>query len=291
MNQVQKYTVDVLSDAVKQSHSFAGVLRVLGLRQAGGTQSHLKRRVVHFGLDTSHFTGKGSNRGANHKGPRRLTPEEVLVKRGSGGRNQAVRLRRALVKSGVPYACATCGIGGEWCGKELHLQVNHKNRDWLDDRINNLEFLCPNCHSQTEGWCGSQGGTSLFSEAVQHQNRLRRQRANGVKAAATGLGPVVRKGRGGSSPSLRTKLSKGRPRKGFWPDKERLQELILTKPATEVAKLVGVSSVSVKKMAVRLGLKTRPRGYWAIVQANPQIIPVEVQFLSRAPITEALEGS
>ncbi len=263
MNQVQKYTVDVLRVAVEQSHSLAGVLRVLGLRQAGGTQSHLKRRIVHFGLDTSHFTGKGSNRGSDHKGPRMLTPEEVLVKRVNGRRSLAVRLRRALVKSGVPYVCAKCGTGGEWCGKELHLQVNHKNRDWLDDRIDNLEFLCPNCHSQTEGWCGSQGGTSLFSDAVQSQTRLRRKRASGGMADAAILGVAARKGRKGSSPFLRTKPSKGRPRKGTWPSREELQKLILNKPATEVAKFVGVSSVAVKRMAVRLGLETRPRGYWS----------------------------
>lgn len=266
MNQVRKYTVDLLSDAVKQSHSFAGVLRVLGLRQAGGTQSYLKRRIVHFGLDTSHFTGKGSNRGPNHRGSKPLTPGEILVRRLTGRRQVTVRLRRALVQSGVPYVCATCGIGEEWCGKELHLQVNHKNRDWLDDQIDNLEFLCPNCHSQTDGWCGSYGGTSTFSSSIRDKISRDRKRANGVKAAATGLGPVVRKGRGGSSPSLRTRVTKGRPRKGTWPDRAVLQDMVLTKPATEVAKLVGVSSVAVKKMATRLGLETRPRGYWSKVR-------------------------
>jgi allantoicase len=33
------------------------VLRYLGLRQAGGTQSHITRRVRLFEIDTSHFTG------------------------------------------------------------------------------------------------------------------------------------------------------------------------------------------------------------------------------------------
>jgi len=148
----RKYNRDLLASAVAKSVSVAGVIRLLDLRQAGGTQSLISRRIREYDLDTSHFTGRVTNQGPNHKGGnKKLTFSEVLVKRSSGGREQAVRLRRALVQSGVPYACATCGVGETWCGKELHLQVNHKNRDWLDDRIENLEFLCPNCHSQTEG--------------------------------------------------------------------------------------------------------------------------------------------
>lgn len=33
-------------------------------------------------------------------------------------------------------------------GRSLTLDVDHKNNNWLDDRLENLQFLCPNCHSQ-----------------------------------------------------------------------------------------------------------------------------------------------
>ena len=36
-------------------------------------------------------------------------------------------------------------------GRSLTLDVDHKNDDWLDDRLENLQFLCPNCYSQKVG--------------------------------------------------------------------------------------------------------------------------------------------
>lgn len=57
-----RYTPQLLSEAVIASESFAGVLRYLGLRQAGGTQSHIERRIRHFVIDTGHFTDSDTGR-------------------------------------------------------------------------------------------------------------------------------------------------------------------------------------------------------------------------------------
>jgi hypothetical protein len=151
-----KYTKEVLEEAVRESVSIAGVLRKLGLAQAGGTHSHLSRSIKAFGINTSHFLGKGANRGPDHRGPKKLLWWQVLVIRQTGRRRHAHVLRRVLIESGRPYRCATvrCPVAGQWLDRPIMLQVNHKNRNWLDDRAENLEFLCGNCHSQTEHWCG-----------------------------------------------------------------------------------------------------------------------------------------
>ena len=53
----------------------------------------------------------------------------------------------------IDYKCAVCGID-KWNEKEIRLQVDHINGKNNDNRIQNLRFLCPNCHSQTNTYCG-----------------------------------------------------------------------------------------------------------------------------------------
>lgn len=54
-----------------------------------------------------------------------------------------------------PYKCEICGIT-EWLGNPITLQLHHINGNPLDDRLENLQILCPNCHSQTDSYCKRQ---------------------------------------------------------------------------------------------------------------------------------------
>lgn len=54
----------------------------------------------------------------------------------------------------LPYECDVCKNNGEWLGRKLTLQLDHKNGRPRDHRLSNLRFLCPNCHCQTETWGG-----------------------------------------------------------------------------------------------------------------------------------------
>ncbi len=142
-----KYTKKRLEKAAKNSESIYGVLRELGITyQSGGIHSHISRRLKEFDIDTSHFLGRGWSKGKHALN--RRSPEEVLILRESGRRQRREILKRVLFEIGFEYKCEICELEPEWNGLSLTLHIDHKNGNFLDDRKENLRFLCPNCHSQ-----------------------------------------------------------------------------------------------------------------------------------------------
>lgn len=150
----EKYTKEKLSKAVENNVTVAGVLRELGITPSGGMHSHVSKKIRALALSTEHFLGSGANRGAAHcGGHEKLLPNDILVRnRNNGRREQACRLRRALLETGRKPICELCGLVELWCGKPLTLPIDHKDGNFSNNLEGNLRFLCPNCHSQTESF-------------------------------------------------------------------------------------------------------------------------------------------
>lgn len=75
----------------------------------------------------------------------------------AGPRRQRGHLKSRLLGAGLKEnRCEQCGIS-EWQGKPLNMQLHHINGDGLDNRLENLELLCANCHSQTSTYGGRNG--------------------------------------------------------------------------------------------------------------------------------------
>ena len=67
---------------------------------------------------------------------------------------QTYKLNKRLLKEGIfENKCSDCGIS-DWKGKPLNMQLDHINGCSHDHRLENLRFLCANCHSQTDTFCG-----------------------------------------------------------------------------------------------------------------------------------------
>ncbi|MFF7386965.1 HNH endonuclease signature motif containing protein [Streptomyces scabiei] len=147
-----KWTREILEEAVTASTNMCEVLRCLGLEVVGGHHTHISRRIKAYGIDTSHFQ-MPTQRG---KARRPRTPESMLVEQeaGQARRIPSDRLKWAMTTTGVPEQCTMCGTDAVWRGRPLPLEVDHINGNWRDNRIENLRFLCPNCHSTTDSYRG-----------------------------------------------------------------------------------------------------------------------------------------
>jgi 5-methylcytosine-specific restriction endonuclease McrA len=138
-----KYTKEKLQEAVDNSKSLCDVLRYFGTKASGGNISYMSSRLKKFNIDTSHFTGQGWNK--NGTALNRRSAKEILIKSSKGYREKHKNLKRAMIESGIDYVCSNCKLD-EWLGQEIVLDVDHINEDWSDNRLKNLQFLCPNCH-------------------------------------------------------------------------------------------------------------------------------------------------
>lgn len=81
-----------------------------------------------------------------------LTPNNLIFTENSLYSNEMVKDR--IVKDNLlEYECSKCGINN-WCGETIILDLDHINGDNRDNRLENLRYLCPNCHSQTDTYKG-----------------------------------------------------------------------------------------------------------------------------------------
>lgn len=136
-----KYDIseDQIRGAIASANNYTSAAETLGL-----SRSELMRRLDGIeSIDVSHFiSGRG----------RPLGYEQIFTAK---SRITAATVRRYLIESGLKeYVCSKCKLGPVWNEATLTLQLHHINGDSRDHRLENIEWLCPNCHSQTDTYSG-----------------------------------------------------------------------------------------------------------------------------------------
>lgn len=145
-NKIYKLSDEQFVELLKKSSTISEVLFKLGYTVKGNSwgYSQVKRRMDDLNLDHSIFKGRSAIIKTTKLN--NVKKEDILKE---NCKHQRTVLRRYIIKNNlIPYKCAICGCT-EWQGRTLSLELDHINGINNDNRLENLRFLCPNCHSQT----------------------------------------------------------------------------------------------------------------------------------------------
>lgn len=77
-------------------------------------------------------------------------------------------LKRAVIRRDG-YKCSCCGIA-DWNGKELVLEIEHKDGDSTNNSPDNICLLCPNYHSQTPTYKAKNKGNGRHSRRQRYED-------------------------------------------------------------------------------------------------------------------------
>lgn len=226
-----------LSRLVASSRSISHLFDQLQMRKSGASFKIFRRVAAEMEIDTSHFITHGNLTASIQKRTRPL--DDVFADKSAVCnttlRNKIIRHRL------IPYQCAAVGCDnkGEWLGKPVVLQVDHINGARTDNRLENLRFLCPNCHSQTETFCG---------------------RRKKVQPRCPDCGKAYR-GAGRRCRRCSVKLVK-HVCLIQWPTNESLAKLVWEKSLSAVALDLKCSLTALRKQCKRKDIKYPPLGYW-----------------------------
>lgn len=236
-----RYTREELENFVVDTKNCYEFLENINVNSSPGNFNYWKAKLKSEGIDISHWIAFKSY------SPKK-TPDQILTN------NQNLKFRIAgatlkshLLKTGAVYKCSSCGID-EWNGIQLSLHIDHINGDWRNNTPENLQFLCPNCHSQTESYCGKKNKRE--DKLCPCGVVIKRRSTNCKKCCYKNKTYTGGRGR----------IRSGQIRLN--PTKDILEKLVWEKPTTHIAKDYGVSDKAVNKWCKKYNISKPPRGYW-----------------------------
>lgn len=148
---MKAYTKEWLEELCANSYSYSEVLRKAGRKPGGGSNETLKKKILEYNIDISHFTGQRWQSSPTYE-PRIGTKEKYSLEEVFTSNSVITqKVLRGYVERHniIPYVCTSCGCDGNWNGGVISLELDHIDGDNTNNVISNLRYLCPNCHALT----------------------------------------------------------------------------------------------------------------------------------------------
>lgn len=248
-------TKEVLQTAIDKSLCWSDVLRILQLKIQGRYYTIVKEMADMHDISYEHFDFQLALRRS-----KRLNPDKLSVFRINSNSDRKDIKSNIIKNKLIDYSCRDCKLIDMYNGKPLTLHLEHINGINNDNRLENLCFLCPNCHSQTETYCGKNRkyirktrivncNTSICDEYDIQLQDIKKEIEADASIRDERLAEIRR------------------------PSEELLRKMIEELPLTKIAMKYGVSSNAVKKWAKKFKIETKGCGYWQKKHASQQETP------------------
>lgn len=210
------YTPNQLQELLDNSESYADVIKKVGLIPMGRNYDTLKQLIKEYNLSTEKLNENRKQLFSRlAKIPKSKVTTESILNGEHPNYGSSQLLKRLVKEKYKEYKCEKCGIS-EWLGKRLSLQLHHKDGVHSNNHLDNLEILCPNCHSQTDNYCG---------------RNLEKKRENKTNNS-----------------------NKIKPRKKLPVNRQELKNLIRTTSFLQIGRKFGVTDSSIRKWCDRYEL-------------------------------------
>lgn len=254
-NKNQELT-ELVKKCLPLSNSINHLCNILGLKGVNYYYKKINKIISENNLSTEHF---GSiNLHSLHCGRNKntaMSDNEFFI---SGVERHGSNTIKRLIKGGYKeYSCECCGIS-KWNGKPLTLQLHHLNGDHYDNRLENLQILCPNCHAQTNNY-SNKGNRRKFSTITKEKLNTKLEDLNKIIIESNANKPtfcqycgkeITTHGKKYCSRECANNASKK-----FETSAEQLiEDFKKLKSYTGVGKKYGVSDNAIKKRCKRLGI-------------------------------------
>jgi Zn finger protein HypA/HybF involved in hydrogenase expression len=285
---------EYIIEVVKNSSSIANAMEKLN-----EGRRFVKRKIEELSIDTSHMTGQAWTSGKTVMQDSRLSKysKEEIFSEDSPCSNSYVR-KFVLKNKLKEYKCESCELVN-WKNQNINLQLDHINGNRKDNRLENLRWLCPNCHSQTSTFCSRNVKSKRYSDELiislckKHGNvrgvveelgcnprlygRIKRlAKENGIEFPNQyGQGKVAREKQTKAANEKQKSEYSAKNKSKEWlekigmanrrverPSKEDLTKLIESVPIETIGKQYGVSGNAVRKWCKTYGIQPKPVGYW-----------------------------
>lgn len=198
----------------------------------------LRRYIKQNNIDMPMYEGQRVACKLSQKSRKQITDDDLC----ENSKTLTGNIKRYLIRTKKKKEkCEQCG----WCERrpsdgKIPVHLHHKNGDSSDNRLENLEFLCPNCHSLTDNYAGkNKRSSSRRKEAAARKIYYSTPKHLCEVCGKLGYGEMY----------CSTECFHKASRKVQWPSKEQLVEEIGTMSWTAIGRKYGVSDNAIRKWA------------------------------------------